>query len=126
MKPAFIIKPLPKVRSLPTFVHSSKNSLSPKTIKKEIAFGAAMAVASVYMSGHHHHLITLGELEQTMVTETVNFGSSISFEKKKLIDKIKNSKKYTLLTYLIICIITTQLSALILRLFVFQFISAVL
>ena len=57
----------------------------PKTVKKEIAFGAAMAVASVYMSGHHHHHITMGELEQTMITEAVNFASSINFEKKKIV-----------------------------------------
>ena len=126
MQPAFIIKPLPKVRSLPTFVHSSKNSLSPKTVKKEIAFGAAMAVASVYMSGHHHHHITMGELEQTMITEAVNFASSINFEKKKIIDKVRNSKKYKLFTYLLFCIMGAQLSAIMLRLLVYQVLSAVL
>jgi len=126
MQPAFIIKPLPKVRSLPTFIHATKQSLSPKTVKKEIAFGAAMAFASVYMAGNHHHHITYGELEQTMATEAVNFISTINSEKRDLIEKVKKSKKYKLFTYILFCVIAAQISAIILRLFVFQFISSLL
>ena len=81
--PAFIIKPLPKVRSLPNFIHATK-PISPNTVRKEIAFGAAMAVASVYMGGHHHHLITFNELEQTMATEAVSFATcKLKFKKSQ-------------------------------------------
>ena len=123
--PAFIIKPLPKVRSLPNFIHATK-PISPNTVKKEIAFGAAMAVASVYMGGHHHHLISLGELEQTMATEAVTFASSFQYEKKTLIEKIKNQKKARLLLYVIMGMLLSQLTTMFLRLMVFQTLSMLL
>ena len=120
--PAFIIKPLPKVRSLPNFIYATK-PISSDTVKKEIAFGAAMAVASVYMGGHHHHLITFNELEQTMATEAVNFASSIDYKKKTLIEKIKSQNKNKLLIYVLTGMLFSQLTTMFLRLIIFQSLS---
>ena len=123
--PAFIIKPIPKVRSLPNFIHATK-PISPNTVKKEIAFGAAMAVASVYMGGHHHHLISFNELEQTMATEAVNFATSFQYTNKTLIDKIKGQKKTKLLIYVLTGMIISQLSTIMLRLMIYQSLSFIL
>ena len=123
--PAFIIKPIPKVRSLPNFIHATK-PISPNTVRKEIAFGAAMAVASVYMGGHHHHLISFNELEQTMATEAVNFASSFDYKKKTLVEKIKSQKKTKLLIYVVSGMIISQLSTMMIRLVIYQSLSFIL
>lgn len=123
--PAFIIKPIPKVRSLPNFIHATK-PISPNTVRKEIAFGAAMAVASVYMGGHHHHLISFNELEQTMATEAVNFATSFQYNNKTLVEKIKSQKKTKLLIYVVSGMIISQLSTMMIRLVIYQSLSFIL
>ena len=123
--PAFIIKPLPKVRSLPNFIQSTK-PISQNAVNKELAFGAAMAFASIYMGGHHHHLITFNELEQTLATETVNFATTIDYKKQTLIEKIKNQKNNKLLVYVFTGMVLSQIITMGLRLVIFQSLSYIL
>jgi hypothetical protein len=97
---AFVIAPIKKARSCPNLLYMSE-PVSPTTIQKEIAIGTAMAVTSVFITGEHHHLITLNEIRNTLATETVNVITNLKYERSPLIDRIYRLKKHKLFIFAI-------------------------
>jgi len=83
---AFIINPIKKVSSCPCM---SKNIY----VEKEIVIGTSMALATVVLTGHHHHITTLNELQNTVTYETINTFNTIYFDKESLLSKLVNRKK---------------------------------
>tara|TARA_B100000424_G_C22840400_1_gene448482 strand:- start:312 stop:671 length:360 start_codon:yes stop_codon:yes gene_type:complete len=92
---AFVVGPIKRARSCPTLLHMSQ-PISPTTIQKEIAVGTAMAITSVFLSGDHHHLLTINEIKDTVASETVNILTNLKYEKKPLITKLYKLKKHKL------------------------------
>jgi hypothetical protein len=92
---AFVVGPIKKARSCPTLLHMSQ-PISPTTIQKEIAVGTAMAITSVFLTGDHHHLLTINEIKDTVASETVNILTNLKYERKPIITKLYKLKKHKL------------------------------
>ena len=83
---AFVINPIKKVSSCPSM---SKHIYA----EKEIVIGTSMALATIILTGHHHHITTLNEVQNTLTYETINTINNIYFDKKSLISKLVRKKK---------------------------------
>ena len=83
---AFIINPIKKVSSCPSM---SKHIYA----EKEIIVGTSMALATIILTGHHHHITTLNELQNTITYETINTVNNIYFDKESLLSKLVRRKK---------------------------------
>tara|TARA_B100001094_G_scaffold182875_1_gene177293 strand:+ start:529 stop:861 length:333 start_codon:yes stop_codon:yes gene_type:complete len=83
---AFIINPIKKVSSCPCM---SKNIY----VEKEIVVGTSMALATILLTGHHHHITTLKDIQNTVTYETINTVNNIYFDKESLLSKLVRRKK---------------------------------
>jgi len=92
---SFVVTPIKKIRSCPNLRLGSKPFND--TLKKELVVGSAMAVATILISGQHHHLTTFKELESTLTYETINTISMLQYDKKSLLSRLcKRRKKLAL------------------------------
>lgn len=80
---------LRKIRSCPELRMSSP--ISPQSIQKEIIIGTALAVTSIFITGHHHTYPNYSELETSISAEIINSISELHYN-----DKTKSSRAYKL------------------------------
>jgi len=83
---SFVINPIKKVSSCPCM---TKNIY----VEKEIVVGTSMALATILLTGHHHHITTLKDVQNTITYETINTINTIHFDKESLLSKLVRRKK---------------------------------
>ena len=83
---AFVINPIKKVSSCPCM---SKHIYA----EKEIVIGTSMALATILLTGHHHHIATLKDVQNTLAYETINTINNIHFDKESLLSRLVKRKK---------------------------------
>ena len=83
---SFVINPIKRVSSCPCF---SKRIY----VEKEIVVGTSMALATILLTGHHHHVTTLTDVQNSITYETINTVSNIYFDNDSIILKLLKRKK---------------------------------
>lgn len=82
-----------RIRSCPELRMSSP--ISPKSIRREILIGTAMAVSTFIISGHHHTIPTKSDIESSISSEIINSLTNIYYcENTKSVRAYKLKKKY--------------------------------
>lgn len=108
MKSSFIVTPIKRIRSCPAELCSTKSFN--ESLQKEVAVGSLMAVATVMLSGHHHHLTTFKELESTLTYETINTLSVVHYDRESLISRLTKRKKKAVIMLILIPFLIRYLS----------------
>ena len=88
----YVVTPIRKVRSCPNLLTMS-SVISPRSLKKEVIVGSAMAFSSVLLMGNHHHMVSFRELEDIVVTGAIDVLSEKNFGAKSLLNRALRLKK---------------------------------